>query len=240
MKIGVFSDIHNNLPALEAILDQMSECEIIVCCGDLIGIGPHPEETVQRILRIPNLISVQGNHDRYFTEGLPSSVPNDEDMQEGEIGMHLWEHARLSEASANFLRGLPLQAQFTAGGLNFAVQHYAIEADRRYAAFAPAPDGDTLNRLFSAEEADVILYGHDHAPCTAAFGQRLFVNPGAAGCPGRERHIARAAILNVENHRADVRPLEIPYDAASVATDIGREAYPDHAAVRKFFFGIDG
>lgn len=49
MKIGVIADIHNNVVALEAILDVFKKngCSEILCCGDIIGIGPYPEETVQ-------------------------------------------------------------------------------------------------------------------------------------------------------------------------------------------------
>ena len=49
MKYGIITDIHNNVAALRAVLkrlDQMN-CDRIICCGDMIGIGPNPEETVQ-------------------------------------------------------------------------------------------------------------------------------------------------------------------------------------------------
>mgnify|MGYP001025114291 CR=1 FL=1 len=48
MKLGVITDIHNNLTALRAVVEQLNqmECDKIICCGDIIGIGPYPEETV--------------------------------------------------------------------------------------------------------------------------------------------------------------------------------------------------
>ena len=90
VKIGVFSDVHNNLPALEAVLAALQQrgCSMFVSCGDLIGIGPYPEATVQRLMSIPNLIAVAGNHDRYLTEGLPSVFPNKEGMDEEEMLHH--------------------------------------------------------------------------------------------------------------------------------------------------------
>ena len=60
MKIGVFADAHNNAVALDAVLRTLEDegCEVLACAGDIIGIGPWPEETVQRLMRIPNLIAV--------------------------------------------------------------------------------------------------------------------------------------------------------------------------------------
>ena len=76
MKIGVITDIHSNLPALKAIMERLDElnCDQIVCCGNIIGIGPYPEETVQFMLNIPNLIAVRGNHEKYLLEGMPANI----------------------------------------------------------------------------------------------------------------------------------------------------------------------
>ena len=57
MELGVITDIHNNLTALRAVVERLRylECDRIICCGDIIGIGPYPEETVQYMMQIPNL-----------------------------------------------------------------------------------------------------------------------------------------------------------------------------------------
>lgn len=64
------------------------QCDFIISCGDHIGIGPMPEETIQLMRSIPNLIAVKGNHDRYLVENLPTHVPNEEHMDEDEIKFH--------------------------------------------------------------------------------------------------------------------------------------------------------
>ncbi len=48
MKLGIITDIHNNLTALKCVVAKLNqmECDKIICCGDIIGIGPNPEETV--------------------------------------------------------------------------------------------------------------------------------------------------------------------------------------------------
>ena len=82
MRYGIITDIHNNVTALRAVMKQLEQrnCDRIICCGDMIGIGPDPEESVQEILRIPRLIAVRGNHESYLLEGMPTECPNEEHM----------------------------------------------------------------------------------------------------------------------------------------------------------------
>ena len=98
MKIGVISDIHNNVVALDSILDKFNEenCKKIIYCGDIIGIGPYPEETVQHLMKIPGIVSVCGYHERYLTDGMPEKIPNEENMGYEEMEHHRWEHRLLS------------------------------------------------------------------------------------------------------------------------------------------------
>ena len=86
MKYGIITDIHNNVIALRAVLERLDQmnCDRIICCGDIIGIGPCPEETVQEMNHIPGLMSVRGNHETYLLEGMPAEYPNEEDMSYGE------------------------------------------------------------------------------------------------------------------------------------------------------------
>lgn len=239
MKIGIISDVHNNLPALEAVLSHLADCDIILCCGDVIGIGPHPEETVQRLIQLPGLVAVCGNHDRYFTCGLPASIPNEEHMDEGEMGMHRWEHARISNASAAFLRGLPLRADMTFDGVKVTMMHYCMDDTGKYVNFTPHPSGDDLDRIFADTDADIILYGHDHAPCVQRTAKALYINPGSLGCPARDGNIARGGVLHLDGGSARFEPLQVVYDSSSVVTDIRLAAYPSQAEVLKYFFGIE-
>ena len=118
MKFGIITDIHNNVTALRAVLNQLDQmnCDRIICCGDIIGIGPDPEGTVQEMIRIPGLISVRGNHENYLLEGMPTDYPNEENMNIGEMEHHRWEHRLLSGESVAFLRSLPKRIDFVSGG----------------------------------------------------------------------------------------------------------------------------
>jgi predicted phosphodiesterase len=73
MRIAVFTDVHGNLPALEAALAaiERARCDAIYHTGDAIGIGPYPAECLDRLLHAPRVYCVMGNHDAWFAYGLP-------------------------------------------------------------------------------------------------------------------------------------------------------------------------
>ena len=231
VKIGVFSDVHNNLPALEAVLSALEQhgCRRFICCGDLIGIGPYPEATVQRLRSIPNLTAVAGNHDRYLTEGLPEVFPNSEGMEREEMLHHRWEHGLLSAESAAFLKSLPLQAEMSSEGKRICIAHYPMDAAGRYLPIDP-------NQLQSC--GDIFLHGHDHARKIACADGQWIINPGALGCPGREKNIARAVVLTITGSDVNVQSIDVSYDAASVVQEISRLNYPSAGDIQKFFYGI--
>ena len=63
MKILVISDIHGNLPAFDAVLVDAGTFDAVWCLGDLVGYGPQPNECVERVRGLPNVICLMGNHD---------------------------------------------------------------------------------------------------------------------------------------------------------------------------------
>jgi putative phosphoesterase len=239
MKIGVISDVHNNVVALNGVLDKfhMEGCEQIICCGDIIGIGPYPEETVQRIMQIPDIIAVRGNHEKYLLEGMPTQVPNEEDMGYEEMEYHKWEHSLLSNESIRFLRGLDNRNDFVLGGFRFAVMHYGMDSlSNRYINYIHNPKLEDCYQMFSDVDADVILYGHDHKPSVNRDERRLFANFGSLGCPVKDGNVARAGILTINNGKLDFEAIKVLYEVDKVIADINRLAYPASKEIKMIFF----
>ena len=102
MRILVMSDIHANLSALEAVLNDAGLVDAVWCLGDLVGYGPNPNECVQRIQELPNLVCVQGNHDAAALGKIDTEAFNNE------AGQALrWTKTTLSTSSLAFLDSLP-------------------------------------------------------------------------------------------------------------------------------------
>src|SRR5688572_13937356 len=76
MRIGIFSDIHANLPALEAVLGALQSCDRIFYLGDSVALGPYPAETLTTLLGTPNITYIMGNHDvAYADKVYPPDIP---------------------------------------------------------------------------------------------------------------------------------------------------------------------
>src|SRR5438105_3461231 len=63
MRYLVLADIHANLEALQAVLDDAPEHDAVICLGDLVGYGPNPNECVTCVRELPQLTCLVGNHD---------------------------------------------------------------------------------------------------------------------------------------------------------------------------------
>ena len=239
MRYGIITDIHNNVVALRVVLKQLDQmgCDRIICCGDIIGIGPCPEETVRELIHLPRLMSVRGNHEGYLLEGMPAEYPNDENMSFGEMDHHRWEHALLSDESVSFLQGMPKQIKFTAEGLDISVMHSCMDKNGRFSGSKRNPSEADLRDMFAGVDSDIILYGHDHDR-NICRSDRLYINVGSLGCPAGDRNIARAGVLTVENGKAAIETIDVPYDVDEVIRRIDMIHYPDADIIKKVFYGL--
>ena len=241
MKIGIISDIHSNILALKTILQKFQDekCDGVICCGDMIGIGAYPEETVSEIMKIPNVLAcVKGNHERYFTDGMPSEIPNDEHMDTEEMEHHRWEHGLLSEESRKFINNLEYEEWLTINNRRIYVSHYAIGKDNHYVKNSVHnPSLNDLQMLFKDITADIILYGHEHKKSIQISNDKYYINCGSLGCPGNDKNIARAGILAI-NDDISFTEIAIEYDVEKVLEDMDRINYPAKDTIKKFFFAV--
>ena len=239
MKYGIITDIHNNVIALRAVLKRLyrMNCSRIICCGDIIGIGPYPEETVQELAAVPGLMSVRGNHERYLFEGIPTEYPNEENMSLGEMEHHRWEHDLLSAGSVAFLRGMPYRIDFSSGGLDISVMHSCMDGNGRFSGSKKDPSVSDLLDMFADVDSDIILYGHDHAR-NICRSDKLYINVGSLGCPSRDRNVARAGVLTIENGNAGIETIDVMYDADEVIHRIDAIRYPEADIIKKVFYGL--
>ena len=239
MKLGVITDIHNNLTALRVIVERLNqlECDKIICCGDIIGIGPCPEETVQCMMKVPNLIAVRGNHEKYLLEGMPNEYPNEEHMDVEEMKHHKWEHSLLSMESVDFLKKLPNRIDDVCEGYNLSIMHYCMDDEGHYINYIANPSEEELKMMFEDVRSDIILYGHNHRR-NICKGDKLYINVGSLGCPSQDKNVARAGVVKIEKGNVEVEPIDVEYDLNDVIMVIDAKNYPAADDIKKFFYGI--
>ncbi len=239
MKYGIITDIHNNVIALRAVLKRLNQmnCDRIICCGDIIGIGPCPEETVREMAGIPWLMSVRGNHEGYLLEGMPAEYPNEENMSFGEMEHHRWEHHLLSDESVAFLRSMPYRIDFASEGLTLSVMHSCMDRNGHFSGAKRNPSESDLSDMFAGVDSDVILYGHDHAR-NICKSDKLYINVGSLGCPSWDREIARAGVLTIGNGNAEIETIDVVYNVNEVIRRIDMIHYPEADIIKKYFYGL--
>jgi len=220
MKVGLISDVHANLPALEAVLDDMPAVDRIVCAGDVIGYNPWPAECVERVREVAS-VTVRGNHDR--TVETPSRYRAN---RMAEAGL---EHAKaaLSDDQLDWLRGLP-RAETVAGG-RFLLVHSHPAAEREDAYVYP-DEFTTLDRHMG--EHDGIVLGHTHVQGIRSVGDGLVVNPGSVGQPRDGDPEAGYAVLDAATDGVDLR--RAGYDIDRVADAVEAAGLPDRTAERLY------
>lgn len=218
MKIGLISDIHANLPALEAVMRDMPPVDSIVCAGDVIGYNPMPAACVDRIQDIATT-TVQGNHDR--TVETPERYAANHTAHAG------LKHAldTLTEPQLRWLRELPESA--TIGDGEYLLVHSHPDHRGKYV----YPDQFPDLRPFLDEYAGVIL-GHTHVQHKTHVDDRLIVNPGSVGQPRDEDPRAAYAILDTEEQDAELR--RVHYDIDRVHHEIVIEGLPSQSGERLF------
>jgi len=230
--IAVITDIHANLPALQASLGRIDELGIerVYCGGDLVGYGPHPNEVCALIAEraIP---TIYGNYDYAIARDLDDCgcayvTPHDRELGQPSVA---WTLEHTDQASKDFMRELPFDLRFAIGERQVHLVHGSPRKVNEYL-FEDKPD--RLYEKFAAgEDADALVFGHTHKPWIRTFGDVLFVNCGSVGKPKDGDPRGAFAILDLDESGAVRARIErVAYDAAAVAEEVAAAGLPPEYA----------
>ena len=240
MKIGIITDIHSNINALNIVLNKFEKIEVnkIICCGDIIGIGPNPEEAVQELMKNKDkLITVRGNHEQYLLKGLPKDVHDDKRaMSLEEIDNHEWTHSKLSENSKNFISQLKISNIIEIEGKKIYTVHYQSNENGIYKKHIKKPTIKQNEEMFSGIDADIFIYGHTHTTSINNKNNKWYINPGSLGCPVKS-NIANAGILEIDKNEVYYEQLKVEYNVNEVIQEIERLKFPFYKGILKIFYG---
>ncbi len=240
MKIGIITDIHSNSLALETVFKEFKERNIekIICCGDIIGIGPRPEETMQIILKNKDkIICIKGNHEKYFTDGFPEFVhDNKRKFSQDEIEHQKFEQRKLSMESKQYIIGLENEKIVNIQGKKVFICHYPENEDGSYKEHIKNASLEEDIDRFSKIDANIFLYGHTHIRNINQDNEKMYINVGSLGCP-LNSNIAKAGILTIDKENVDIKTLDIEYDVQKVIEDIKKIKYPASEMILRVFYG---
>jgi predicted phosphodiesterase len=219
MRILIISDIHANLTALETVIADAGLIDGAWCLGDLVGYGPDPNECVNRIQELPNLVCILGNHDAAALKQIDAGSFNPE-------ARHAinWTQSMLTDASVDFLTSLPERT---------TMDHVTlVHGSPRQPVWEYLLDTQNATRSFEFFESAYCFVGHTHLPILYYLGEnhrlarliipepnsrlalspRAILNPGSVGQPRDRDPRAAYAIFD---------PDELTWEYHRIAYDVG-------------------
>lgn len=195
MRIVLFSDVHANLPALEAMLEETRKLspDMIFCLGDLVGYNVWPNEVIH-LIREQRIPCIAGNYDQGIGLGIDEcgcAYKTEEDKARGQISIQLtnqWVGAK----ERAYLRHLPdhisLDFQFTDYKAKLLLVHGSPRKINEY--LFEDRDEKSLQRILEESKADILCFGHTHKPWHRKLayhdgksGSRHAINTGSVGKP---------------------------------------------------------
>ena len=188
-RIALFSDVHGNLPALDAVLADIATAGLddVYCLGDLVGYGPDPSGVIARI-RDAGIPTIRGNYD----DGIGNRrgqcgcyYATAEARADGEAS-YAFTDAALDDADHEWLSALPDTLRFEHGGLRVLLAHGSPRKINEY--LLPDRTDTFLAKLADEAEADVVCVGHVHVPyhreLAGGDGRTVhYVSSGSVGKP---------------------------------------------------------
>jgi putative phosphoesterase len=227
-RIAVITDIHGNLPALEASLDAIDAISVdrIYCGGDLVGYGPHPNE-VCALIEDREIPTIYGNYDYAIARDLEDCGCAYVTQHDRELGQQsvVWTLAHTDQRSKDFMRGLPFDLRFSLGDQSVHLVHGSPRKVNEYL-FEDKP-ASLYQRLAAAEDANVLVFGHTHKPWVNAFGGVLFVNCGSVGKPKDGDPRGAFAILEPgQDGGVQVTIERVAYDHETAAREVEAAGLP--------------
>jgi len=235
MKYAIFGDIHANLEALLAVLEDAEDCECTdyVCVGDIVGYAANPADCVQKIRGMECPV-VKGNHDEeaILETSLDGLNPLARQAME-------WTRSHLDEDDREFLRNLKLVRQVR----DFTIVHATLDTPGSWTYVTNKFDAMAS---FSYQFTQLCFYGHTHTPRVYVkgdtveptddttihleMGRKYFVNVGSAGQPRDGDWRASYAVYDVENQEVQIRRVE--YDVETTQDKIIEAGLPEMLAHR--------
>lgn len=241
MRILVLSDIHSNLEAFDAVLEEAAGAyDTTLCLGDIVGYGASPLEVMERLDVLAPQWIIRGNHDRVCAGITDSSTFS----PAARIAIE-WTRRQLSPPAMARLAALPIGP-------------IAIDAHTTICHGAPSDedfyllDSADARLAFSAQSAPLCLHGHTHAQTifrlqgfgvydetparrtrltvTLDAGSRYLINPGAVGQPRDGDPRAAYAILDTGARVVELR--RVSYDVAAAQARIRAAGLPEPLARR--------
>ena len=250
MRIALFSDIHANLPALQAVLADIDsrKPDVVYCLGDLVGYNVWPNEVCQ-LIRDRKIPTISGNYDFGIGRNINDcgcAYKTDEDKANGAVSIS-YTNEVMNDEERRFLRSLPahirVEYQLNEDNMHLLLVHGSPRKINEY--LFEDREEKSLLRIMRDAQADIMCFGHTHKPYHRVIEEsegdiiyyRHAINIGSVGKPKDGDTRACYVILDIdENVSASnkdalkVEFIRVEYDVEKAASAVENSPLPDKYA----------
>lgn len=239
MRYALLSDIHANLPALEAVLRDVEQQRVdaIYHLGDLTGYAPWPNEVVA-LLRERGIAGIAGNYDSTVATDYKHCGCRAENAHEEELShiSYEWTRKQVNGATKAYLASLPFRIDIRPfgghlSGPSIILLHGNQTLNTVYVT-EDRPDA-FLQRMATAvgvSAGDVICFGHTHRPWQRVVDGVSFVNTGSVGRPKDRDPRACYVLISAESDQITIQFRRVAYDVELTAQEIVKSGLPGEFA----------
>lgn len=227
MTVAILADIHGNLRALEAVLQDVGQRspDTVVFAGDLVTNGPRPAEVLAVVIG----------------SGYPAVMGNtDADVISGSDAAALWAREQLGGEGADYLGTLPLAYRVTppegdSPNDDLLIVHATPRSCFDLLILEPHPLGTTFTEptpdaeaaaMLSDERANLIVFGHIHYASAGIVGEQAVASVGAVGFPFDGDNRAAYGLATWSGNDWHLEHIRVAYDTEAVASDLERSSLP--------------
>lgn len=229
MKIAVISDIHGNIDALEAVMDDINsqECDRIFVLGDYAMAGPEPKKTVEYFMRKKDdekFKMIKGNTDVMISE-YNAELYADTKVKAPVMAEALKNDIKtLNSLEKVFLKNLPIQLEVEEEGVKFLLVHGSprrINED-----ILPDTPMNEVEKMLENVEANVVLCGHTHIPCGFQTStKQTVINVGSVGRPFTQEPKSCYLTITVKDGKCVFEHHFVKYDNEKAAKKLAERDF---------------
>lgn len=193
MILGLYADLHANLPALQGMQAALGRVDRWVALGDSVGLFPQVNEVLDW-QRANDVAYVRGDHEEALVKGggIPGSFTGTESIRS--------QARAISPENLATLADLPEARDLEADGVRIRATHF-LTPEARGAEGKYAMDLPLLERLYRGY--DFVFFGHTHLPAVLYGRDTVFINPGSAGFPVDVERRCSAVVFDASSRRFD-------------------------------------
>lgn len=215
MVLGLISDVHANIVALEAVMKKFDEygVDTIICLGDLVGYGPAPNEVIELIRKKRVICTLGGSDERVAFDFIGAR------RRRGVADKTIeWTHTVIDKDNLNYLRSLPVQARLRTPAGRLRYFHTGINSPSESLKI-----GETVAEQMKVLEecrCQILAIGKTHVPLTKELKTGWIINPGSVGLTLNGEPGADYAILEISKNEVKVTMDKVEYDYSAVNFEI--------------------